>query len=239
MVYGRYRRSFRRRRFVRRGRGGRKGRRSFRRRGGMKRYARKIVSMAAEKKYQEYNVASLVSNISNLWTELEFVPGETGGASSSQHIGDKWEVTSVNLRLTFLHPSHPTAGDYYNRLRVVFGMWDFGNRARTVTDLTDQYSTDALERPINHDHFPCLKLKMLDKRFTMQPYTIGSTFTGTSHKVISYVHRFKKPIHMEKMPGGTSAYMNHTFWLSMISDSGTEPHPQLEGGWLTFHYTDA
>lgn len=238
MVYGRFRRSFRRRRFVRRGRFS-KRRRFTRRRGGMRRFARRIISMAAEKKYQEYNIAGLITNIPNTWTELEFVPGETGGTLVSNHIGDKWEVTSVNLRLTFLHPSHLTAGDYYNRLRVVFGMWDFGNRVRTVTDLSDEMASNALDRPINKEHFPNLKLKMVDKRFTMQPYTIGSTFSGTSHKTISYVHKFKKPILMQKMPGGTSAYMNHSFWLSMISDSNAEPHPQVEGGWLTFHYTDA
>lgn len=237
MVYGRYRRSFRKRRFVKRGRGFKRGRRFGRRRGGMRNYARRLISMAAEKKYQQYNIATVISNVANTWTEVEMVPGETIGSDQGKHIGDKWDITSVNIRLVFLHPSHPTAGDYYNRLRVVFGLWDFGaHAAKLSTDLPTHFSTGALDRPLYKELVPNLKLKMIDKRFIMQPQTIGSTFTGTSHKTITYSHKFKKPIHMVYMPGG---YVNHTFWISMISDSSATPDPQLEAGYITYHYTDA
>ncbi|AUM61641.1 putative capsid [uncultured virus] len=229
-----YRRRSARRRFRRPFRkGGRKHRRSFRKR------ARALVAAAAEKKYFLSSFTDFAA-LNNVWHEYLFGI-MSQGVANGQRIGNRVEISSVNIRLTL--ESGNTGGvfdDSHETLRIVMAVWDRKDKDTTVSTQLEEGTRRGFSDPITRTDMPGLKRKLLDKFIHMVPQgtNMGDTGYTAVLKEFKYQKKFKKPI-VITFKDNTALRPDQVLALSMLSDSAVVPHPGAISGWVSWRYTDS
>lgn len=205
-----------------------KRRRSYRRI--TKKFARRVITRAAERKYLHYPISTTVSSsMLQMFYPLSIM---TQDATNSGFIGHKFQLTSIRVNGNF------KPGDVHNYLRMIIFVWkdsDVYNATAIsdVLDITGQNGDTMVTAPYNIENAGNYQI-LYDKTYGLS----NAIYADATPDVMTVpLERFWRNVRIKltkRLPevdfvaGSATGIVRNQLCVALISDSGTASHPAAD-----------